>query len=191
MNFSNEVSKLGFLFLAAGIIYGGYVTNIIPCQLQKFLKNNIYSHHVVGVLIFFMFIMMEGGWDINDEYKDLETDWFNSDPISSLIYAILLHSIFVLTSKMKYKMSIILYILLFVLYFINSFRLNNLLKEKIDNKKNQYIINIEKMIVISIIILCIFGISDYYIYQLGEYKDKFSNLKFLIGDVKCDHVNNA
>ena len=189
MDCDSEISKIAFLFLAFGIIFGGYIANILPCQLQKFLKNNIYAHHVIGILIFFIFIMMEGGWEFTNKYDDLVTDWSNGNVLTSLIYALILHIVFVLTSKIKNKMSIILYSSLFILYFIHTTRLNKLLKNEINEKDNKKIINIEKIILVLQLILLIFAVSDYYIYQMGEYKENFSNFKFLLGDIDCDNIN--
>ena len=189
MNFNSDISKIGFLFLALGIVFGGYIANIVPCQLQKFLKNNIYSHHLIGVLIFFIFIMMEGGWEFSDKYKDIETNWLNGNAISSLYYALILHIVFVLTSKMKLNMSILFYSSLFILYLIHTTRLNKLIKNELSEENNINLIKLEKLIIILQLILIIYAVYEYYIYQLDEYKDKFRLFKFLIGDVKCDNIN--
>ena len=86
MNFDTEISKMAFIFLSIGIIFSGYVANMIPCQLQKIMKDNIYAHHIVGILIFFIFIMLEGGWELTNKYDDIQTNWSNGNVVSSLIY---------------------------------------------------------------------------------------------------------
>ena len=188
MNFDTEISKMAFIFLSIGIIFSGYVANMIPCQLQKIMKNNIYAHHIVGILIFFIFIMLEGGWELTNKYEDIETNWSNGNVVSSLLYGIILHIIFVLTSKMKYNMSAILYLALFILYFIHTYRLNLLLKNEITGDINNYIIDIQKIIIVFIVIITIIGITDYYMYQKKELRDNFSYLKFILGNTKCSSV---
>ena len=66
-----HISRLGFLFLAYAIISGGYVTQVLPCETKISLKNNIYVKHVIGFVLMFVFIMMEGGWDFGEKENEV------------------------------------------------------------------------------------------------------------------------
>ena len=51
------------------VIASRYVTEVLPCQVQNYLQDGIVGKHVIGWLICFLFIMLEGGWSFNMEGK--------------------------------------------------------------------------------------------------------------------------
>ena len=96
-------SVISFLFLKFAVIAGGYVTQVIPCQTQRILKHNIFSKHIIGFLLSFAFIMLEGGWGFNKELENShpDNDWSNGNALESMIFAVILYVVFLLTAKMK------------------------------------------------------------------------------------------
>jgi len=182
----NHISKLGFLFISFIIIASGYVTQVLPCQTQKFLKNNIYSKHIIGILIVFLFIMLEGGWSFDmEQQNEADVDWSNGNVIDSLIFGFLLYSIFLLSAKMKLVPNMILYFLLFLIYLLNTQRLYWKNRKLISEDKNiSYIKGIKSGLIISVLVF-LYGIIDYMIYEKSQYKKKFSIIKFIIGNSKC------
>ena len=106
-------SVISFLFLKFAIIAGGYVTQIIPCQTQRVLENNIFSKHIIGFLLAFAFIMLEGGWGFNEELEKShpDNDWSNGNALESMVFAHPL-SRFLLTAKME-NLSLISYYMLY------------------------------------------------------------------------------
>ncbi|MBT6440726.1 MAG: hypothetical protein HOK72_13545, partial [Flavobacteriales bacterium] len=97
----DNVSKLAFLFLAYSVVTGGYITKILSCQLQHALVYNQYLKHIVGFLLIFVFIMLEGGWDFDEqENQKAQVNWSNGNSFHSLVYSIGLYILFVLSSKM-------------------------------------------------------------------------------------------
>ena len=62
---TTNISKISFIFIAFLVIAGGYTTQIFSCSTQRFLSNNIYGKHLIGIGLIFVFIMLEGGWDFD------------------------------------------------------------------------------------------------------------------------------
>ena len=82
--------------------------------MKYILKNNIYSKHVIGIILIFTFIMMEGGWDFDiKEQNRAPNDWSRGNTLHSLVFAVIGYCIFILTSKMKWQYNVFLYGLLF------------------------------------------------------------------------------
>ena len=65
MNISKNISKLAFLFIVFAVVAGGSVTHVLSCQFQSILETSFVIKHVFGVLLIFLFIMLEGGWDFS------------------------------------------------------------------------------------------------------------------------------
>lgn len=182
-----DYSKIGFIFLIFTFISGGYVNQILSCQLQNFLTHNIFGKHIIGIILLFSLIMMEGGWSFKKE-KIKHTNWSNGNIIDSSIYTIILYTIFVLSSKMQLYPSIIFYTIIFTIYFLNTYRMYNLNQELISNKLNIILIRIEQILIILGIIIFVYGIIDYYYYEIDQYTFEFSWINFLIGTPKCNKI---
>ena len=180
-------SVISFLFLKFAIIAGGYVTQVIPCQTQKVLENNIFSKHIIGFLLAFAFIMLEGGWGFNEqlEKSHSDNDWSNGNALESMVFAVILYVVFLLTAKMKLIPNLILYVLLFSLYIFNTqknyWKNRDLITEQ---QTNTYEKIIDVLIYISIAV-GVYGIVDYFIYKKKSYGKNFTLFKFLVGSVKC------
>ena len=88
-----DYAKIGFLFLVFAIISGGYVTQVLSCQIQRFLSNSLLGKHIIGFLLAFVFIMMEGGWSFDQEtQKKAPVDWSNGNVLDSMVFAVGLYS---------------------------------------------------------------------------------------------------
>ncbi len=181
-----NISKILFLFISYIIVSSNYLTQVLPCQTQFFLKSNIYGKHIIGYLISFIFIMLVGGWSFNQKEEDMaEVDWHNGNVLDTLVYALLLYVIFVLSSKMKLVPNLILYGILFFCYCLNTqkeyWKNRNIIEEDTEKKIED---TIKTLFGICILIL-FYGIIDYYKYQKSKYKKQFSNYLFFLGDSKC------
>lgn len=58
---TDQIQKLAFIIVCFIIISGNSVTHLLSCQTQNFLKHNLYIQHIIGFLLIFIFIMLEGG----------------------------------------------------------------------------------------------------------------------------------
>ena len=89
-----QSSKIGFLFIAFIVVASGYVTQVLPCQSQKFFGESFIGRHIIGWMICFLFIMLEGGWSFDMETQDkAPVDWSNGNALDSLVYGLGLYMI--------------------------------------------------------------------------------------------------
>jgi len=181
-----EASKIGFLFISFVVIASGYVTQVLPCQTHNFLKHSTWGKHIIGILIMFLFIMLEGGWSFNMEQQDKAgVDWSNGNVIDTMIFGIALYGIFLLTSKMKLIPNAILYTLLFSVYLMNTQRLYWENREMINQEENERIVNMIKIALGTSVFVFFYGIIDYFIYEKNKHKTDFSIFTFLFSSKLC------
>lgn len=181
-----HTSKIAFLFISFIVVASGYVTQVLPCQTQKFLENSIIAKHVIGVLISFLFIMLEGGWSFDMETQDKEpVDWSNGNVIDSMIFGSALYVIFLLSAKMKLIPNLLLYVILFGVYLVNTQRLYWKNREMITQEENDLYLKHIHLALITSVGIFLYGIIDYLIYQKSQYKQNFSLIKFILGNNKC------
>ena len=182
----DNVSKLAFLFLAYSVVTGGYITKILSCQLQHALVYNQYLKHVVGFLLIFVFIMLEGGWDF-DEQENLKApvNWSNGNSFHSLIYSIGLYLLFVLSSKMQLIPNIMFLSTLLILYIIHTQRKYWSNRQRIEKSLEETIQIIEKTLIGGSGILFLYGIYDYIRYQRKQYGSAFRWTIFFLGKPNC------
>jgi hypothetical protein len=182
----DNVSKLAFLFLAYSVVTGGYITKILSCQLQHALVYNQYLKHVVGFLLIFVFIMLEGGWDF-DEQENLKApvNWSNGNSFHSLIYSVGLYLLFVLSSKMQLIPNIMFLSTLLILYIIHTQRKYWSNRQRIEKSLEETIQIIEKTLIGGSGILFLYGIYDYIRYQRKQYGSAFRWSLFFLGKPNC------
>ena len=181
-----ESSKVGFLFISFVVIASGYVTQVLPCQTHTFLRDSKIGKHIIGILITFLFIMLEGGWSFNMKEQDkADVDWSNGNVIDTMIFGIILYTVFLLTSKMKLIPNIILYTLLFSVYLINTQRLYWENRELINQEQSDSMVNYIKIALSASVFVFFYGIIDYFIYEKNKHKKDFSLLTFLFSSKKC------
>ena len=179
-------SKIGFLFVAFIVIASGYVTQVLPCQTQNYLKNSVMGKHIIGWLICFLFIMLEGGWsfDMNTQNKSV-VDWSNGNVLDTLVFGLGIYLILLFTAKMNIITNAILMLLLFCVYAINTQRLYWYNRELINDDKNKLLIDITKYTLFGSIIVFLYGIIRYIIKKKKQYRKHFSIKTFILGNVIC------
>ena len=130
--------------------------------------------------------MLEGGWSFNKELESRKpVSWKNGDSLSSLVYGVILYFIFLLTSKMNYNINIFVYLLFFLLYIINTERLFLFERSVITKSTNNNIKLVELTLLIITLCTGVYGIIQYYLKQVKEYKNNFSLNIFLFGTNPC------
>lgn len=181
-----HVSKIAFLFISFVVVASGYVTQVLPCQTQYFLEHNVVVKHIIGILISFLFIMLEGGWSFDMEMQNkAPVDWSNGNVIDTMIFGVILYSVFLLSAKMRLMPNLLLYTVLFGVYLLNTQRLywknRELISEEQDEKYMKHI----NLALITSAGIFIFGVIDYLIYEKMSYGNKFNIVKFIVGKNKC------
>jgi uncharacterized membrane protein YphA (DoxX/SURF4 family) len=183
---TDQIQKLAFIIVCFIIISGNSVTHILSCQTQKFLRDNIYIKHVIGFLLIFIFIMLEGGWSLDDELQNRESvNWTNGNSFDTLFFSFILYSLFILMSKMKLVANMTLIFILLTIYILNSQREFLYKRNVIHYKDNIVYSNYIYGLTFIALLVCIFGVYEYYRYQKLEYGDKFSALLFWFSTKTC------
>ena len=188
MDSVNLIPKIGFLFIIYVIIAGNYTTHVLSCQMQRFFETSIASRHIMGILLFYFFIMMEGGWDFDKNVLNEDiNNWASGNTIHSLAYAVSLYIIFILVARSRLIPNLFLFATLFILYVLNVHttyleKRKRITKENV--KKNR---KIEKVLLIFGILIFFYGLFDYIRYKIKKHKNKFNIKSFILGNVTCQY----
>ena len=97
MSMSKEIPKVAFLFLVFAIISGGYVQTVLSCEMQEILMKSVWAKHMIGFILIFILIMMDGQNMISDD--DIDDDWSGGNVFNAMKYAFIIYIIFVLLLK--------------------------------------------------------------------------------------------
>ena len=184
-----DISKITFIFLVFTIIAGGESVNLLSCQMQYNLKNNIFFKHFIGLVLIFGLIMMEGGWEFNENITNNKFNWSNGNTLHTIGWAIILYILLILLSKMKFHFSLIMFMLILLIYILNTYKNNLKEKKTITEEQELAYTKIINFFITMLILIFIYGFIDYFLYQKKEYKNSFNLYKFFLGVNKCKSLN--
>ena len=182
------LSRFAFIFLIYSVITSGYIGQVLSCQMQHFLSISTYFRHVLGVVMVFVFIMMEGGWSFTEEEekeKDIQNDWSSGNVFSSFAIASIIYTIFLVSSKSQLVPSLVFFTITLILYVINTQRSYWLARNKITKETSESVMKVERVMLIAAIAVLVYGFVDYVLYQQKNYGTAFSWHMFLLGSNKC------
>lgn len=183
------LSRFAFVFLIYAVITSGYVNEILSCQMQNELKTSTYFRHIIGVLLIFVFIMLEGGWSFDyDMDKKADNNWSSGNVMHTIMFAVGIYFVFIISSKSKLIPNLIFFGLVLILYLMNTQRNYYYERKLITEEQNKRIIEICKIIFISAIVVLLYGFVDYIGYQRDSYGNRFKWSTFFLGVPKCKHV---
>jgi hypothetical protein len=153
-------------------------------------ETNPYFRHFVGVLVFFVFIMLEGGWSFNaKEDSKASNNWSSGNVIDTAILSFGLYFIFLISSKSQFIYNITFFLLVLMVYLINTQRSYYLARESISEETNSNILIFETIASAVAGIVLVYGFGDYFVYQMNSYKKDFSFLKFILGSHICKSLS--
>ena len=183
---STVISRVAFIFLVYVIISSGYISEVLSCQMRKFLTTSLYFRHIFAIVMVFVFIMFEGGWDFDKREDDkAPTSWSSGNTLHTFILAILLYFAFLISSKSKLIPNLLFFGALFILYVVNTYRDYIFVRNYISYETNERILFAEKILIVITTCILIYGFVDYYFYQLADHQKDFSWVYFLFGTSKC------
>lgn len=183
------LSRFAFIFLIYAVVTSGYINEILSCQMQKLLTESKYFRHVLGVILVFVFIMMEGGWSFDPETDAMaDNDWSRGNVRDTMVIALGIYLVFLLSSKSRLVPNLLFFGLVLVIYLLNTQRNYRKDRKQITDEQNERTLMVSKVLFgVSLIVLA-YGFVDYVIYQQRNYGKDFSWPIFLLGRTKCANV---
>ena len=186
LDFSIIVGKFVFIVLIFVVISAGYVTDILSCQTQRWLKTSIFARHIIGIIMVFVFIMMEGGWDFDEKRENAESNnWLSGNTLHTLVFAVLLYSVFFISSKTQLIPNLLFFFIILLIYIINTYREYILVRKEIDDDYNKYILNVEYSLLTLSGITLTYGFIEYIYYQMRQRGKNFEWYRFFLGVPVC------
>ena len=165
----DEMIKGVFLLILA--ISANFVGNILGCQTQKLLTENMLVKHMF--LIFLIYFTINFTSSIQD------------NPLEELKKTLLIWSLYIIFTKMTLLFTGLTFLSLLTVYIMNNYIEFLKTSKKKDNKLIYRLKDQKKMLYKLIIILMVIGFSLYVIKQRNDYKNNFSWFKFLLGTPVC------
>jgi hypothetical protein len=186
---STSISRVGFVFLVYVLVSTGFISEVLSCQMRNLFMSSSYFRHIFAIIMVFVFIMFEGGWDFDKTEEDkAPTNWASGNTVHSIIIASLIYLVFIISSKSKIVPNLIFFGLLFILYFVNTHRDYLMNRGRISPETNESIMIIQRVMIGICIVVLIYGFVEYYFYQLSEHPKDFSWKIFLLGVSKCKSI---
>jgi len=183
-------SRIGFIFICFVVVSGGYISEILSCQMRYMFETSPYFRHFVGILVFFVFIMLEGGWSFDkEEDEKASNSWASGNVIHTGIMALGLYCIFLISSKSKFIYNIMFFILMLIVYLVNTQRSYYVERDSISENTNSNLLMFETFTTIVAFIVLLFGFGDYFVYQAKSHPLDFSFSEFILGSHKCRSVS--
>ena len=169
--------ELSLLFLLFLLVSGNYLENLFPCKIQRFLVDNMYFKHLLGMLtlIFFIVLVNKASGGKNIILKDI------------IKISIKLYILFILLTNNQKRFFIASIVILCLLYIIQIYK-NELDK---NTKKYMYVSNLEKGLYYCFIIILVIGFTIYLGAKKLEYGREFNYLTFLLGRPECRGVSRS
>lgn len=189
-SFEDMISRIAFLFLIFAVISSAYVTNIgISCQMQHFLSTSLIGSHVIGLLMTFVFVSLEGGMSFNSDIDaEHDTNWSRANMVSTFVMAIIIYSALILSSKMQLVPNIIFFVGMMLLYVVNTHRRFLRDRQQLDPETDAKLDTFMKIILVILLCTTAYGVTDYIQYQQRNHPDDFSWSRFMLGKRACDSV---
>lgn len=151
------------LFLILIIICGNYFGELLPCRIQKNLKNSMTSKYIFLFLTLFFFVL-----------------YSTEDSILKNFYqTIIIFIFFIFLSKNTYTFFLLNCFLLFIIYILYL--------QETKNEQNKTL----KLVINILISICSFfillGFLFYLLKKKQKFKKKFSIKTFLLGKPICKY----
>jgi hypothetical protein len=184
-------SRFAFIYLIFVVVVTGFVSEILSCQMRKFLSESKFIHYIMGIIMIFGLIMFEGGWSLDPEDDNKAgTNWSSGNVIDTAMIAVVMFIVFYISSKSQLIPNIIFYVLVLLIYGLNT-QMNywtdrNMITEQLQSR----IYLVSKILFIICMVVLLYGFMDYIMYQRAQYGKNFRWDLFFIGTRKCTSIKN-
>jgi membrane protease YdiL (CAAX protease family) len=186
-----SLSRLAILFLIFAVISSAFVVNVgMSCQMQEFLGSSMAGMHAIGWLMTFVFLVMEGGMSFDPKVdQQAPTDWTRVNVVSTSIIAAIIYAIFVTSSKMQLVPNLLFFGSLMVMYMVIAHRRFLKDRNKLTENQDLWMQRAIQVLLVVLIVVGVYGVTDYVAYQKEKHDKDFSWKHFFIGTRVCDtHV---
>ena len=158
------------LFLLFLVVCGNYIGELLGCQTQKLLSENMYMKHIVLLCLIFFTINL-----VDDQKRH---------PIEVFKNTLLLWFFYLVITKMNIQFTIVVLFLLFSLYVFDEYQ-SYLDESNEEYNKEDYEQN--KIYLQYLIIgIALVGFLMYFMKQKRDHSKNFDPIKFILGSSKCD-----
>ena len=186
LNLSTNISRYAFVFLIYVLVSAGYISQVLSCQMRRLLMTSLYFKHIFAIIMVFAFIMFEGGWDFDKAEEDkAPTNWASGNTVHTIIIAMIIYTIFLISSKSKLVPNLIFFGIMFMLYFVNTYRDYAHQRKYISDELNEKVLFLGQIIGILAFVVLFYGFVDYYLYQKADHPKDFSWITFMLGTSHC------
>jgi hypothetical protein len=158
------------LFLLFLVVCGNYIGELLGCQTQKLLSDNMYAKHITLVCLIFFTINLIGDTKLH--------------PVEVAQKSVLLWLFYLILTKMNVQVTLVVLCLLFTLYVFDEYQ-SYLDESKEDYDKEQYE-TYKLYLQYAIMMIMVFGFITYYMKQRKEHRKDFNLVSFLVGTSQCD-----
>jgi len=150
----------------------GFLSNIVSCDIKRFMNDNIYFRHFVGLISFFLLFTITD--QNNDNDLNITSIWINT---------FFVYFVFLMMTKSKWYFSIPV-LLLIVIDQSYRFQIEFIQKEKKQSIKQTNRVKsyekIRKYLYAAIIILIVVGFIHYAVRQYTQFGNNFSIMKLVL-----------
>lgn len=185
------LSRFAFIFLIYAVVSSGYINEILSCQMREFLRASRFFRHIIGVLMVFVFIMLEGGWSLNPNQDEMApNNWSSGQVFHTLLISIGIYGVFLVSSKSQITPNMVFFLLVLIIYFMNTYRNYLKARNELTEDQNRAILRTTQALFVLTLVVLFYGFYDYVLYQRREYGPAFKWDLFLFGTPKCSHLKN-
>jgi hypothetical protein len=164
--------SMGYLFLLYLMVSSNYLGSLFGCRVQHLMENNMLIKHVLAFFALYFTISL------------MDRQSVEQSPIKKVLHALGIYGLFVVSTKMHYKIWSIYILMLAVIYTISILRKQS---DLIKPEHHEKVDTVQRWLMYASLAILVVGFFFYYGEKKLEFKKKFKFWDFLIGNPKCQH----
>ncbi len=153
------------------LVFCNFTAELLGCNLQTVLRDNIYAKHIIALVLLFFLIIV-----VNPSYAD-------QNILKNIGITLLIYLWFIITTRSPFSIMMMILVCLIAAYIAN------IAKDRYTNEKKEDSANkaqlVQNILAIAAVLLSIIGFFIYMYEKKLEYKDDFSFKRFFTGTTTC------